>query len=295
MLVAGSPERGTDTPARDRPLAAAAARRTSPAAAAIAGCPVAVRRAGRRRPDRPAAGGRPGRAGVDVRVQRGGRTGTVVVLVEPGGERTMLPDRGAAQQLATRRPALARRRGVAARAGLLVVRRADRHERARADRHVPDARRLASASTSRRWPSCGRSAPAASPSCSAVWQPDVVFANAAEAALVGAVGAALLVVKDGARPVVLRRADGPRGAGPGRADVDGVVDTTGAGDAFAGGFLAAVLDGAGPVGGGRAGCLARRTLGDRRPGRRLGMIGPHGTGHRPRPSSPSTSAGCSSP
>ena len=38
--------------------------------------------------------------GVDARVQRGpGRTGTVVVLVEPGGERTMLPDRAAALEL----------------------------------------------------------------------------------------------------------------------------------------------------------------------------------------------------
>lgn len=33
--------------------------------------------------------------GVDVRVQRGGRTGSVVVLVHEDGERTMLPDRGA--------------------------------------------------------------------------------------------------------------------------------------------------------------------------------------------------------
>jgi sugar/nucleoside kinase (ribokinase family) len=52
-----------------------------------------------------------------------------------------------------------------------------------------------------------------------------------------------LVIKDGPRPVVVRR--------PGSAEervavdaVDAVVDTTGAGDAFAGGFLAATLDGA---------------------------------------------------
>ncbi|HEU4849148.1 MAG TPA: PfkB family carbohydrate kinase [Terrimesophilobacter sp.] len=38
-------------------------------------------------------------AGVDVRVQRAGRTGTVVVLVDPDGERTMFPDRAAASEL----------------------------------------------------------------------------------------------------------------------------------------------------------------------------------------------------
>ncbi|MFJ9607527.1 carbohydrate kinase family protein [Kitasatospora sp. NPDC101176] len=37
--------------------------------------------------------------GVDVRVQRRGRTGSVVVLIDPDGERTMLPDRGAATLL----------------------------------------------------------------------------------------------------------------------------------------------------------------------------------------------------
>ena len=37
--------------------------------------------------------------GVDVRVQRRGRTGTIVVLVDSGGERTMYPDRAAAADL----------------------------------------------------------------------------------------------------------------------------------------------------------------------------------------------------
>src|SRR5690606_30436882 len=39
-------------------------------------------------------------AGVDVRVQRGGRTGAIVVLVDAVGERTMITDRGAAADLA---------------------------------------------------------------------------------------------------------------------------------------------------------------------------------------------------
>ncbi|MGQ0823831.1 MAG: PfkB family carbohydrate kinase [Actinomycetota bacterium] len=37
--------------------------------------------------------------GVDCRTARGGRTGTVVAVVEPGGERTLYSDRGAAGDL----------------------------------------------------------------------------------------------------------------------------------------------------------------------------------------------------
>ncbi len=44
-------------------------------------------------------------AGVDVRVQRRGRTGTIVVLVDRRGERTMYPDRGAAAALTPVPPA----------------------------------------------------------------------------------------------------------------------------------------------------------------------------------------------
>jgi sugar/nucleoside kinase (ribokinase family) len=39
-------------------------------------------------------------AGVDARVQREGRTGKIVVLVDVDGERSMLPDRASATQLA---------------------------------------------------------------------------------------------------------------------------------------------------------------------------------------------------
>ena len=62
---------------------------------------------------RPGRGGCRGRAlvddlataGVDVRVQRAGRTGTVVLLVDAEGERTMFPDRGASAELADVDPA----------------------------------------------------------------------------------------------------------------------------------------------------------------------------------------------
>ena len=52
------------------------------------------RRPGRGRAVRELAG-----HGVDVRVQRRGRTGTIVVLVDGDGERTMYPDRAAAAEL----------------------------------------------------------------------------------------------------------------------------------------------------------------------------------------------------
>jgi ribokinase len=68
-------------------------------------------------------------------------------------------------------------------------------------------------------------------------EPDIVFANEDEAALVGRIDADTIVVKRGARGCVVR-ADGEEreyDAVPAQ-----VVDTTGAGDAFAAGFL---LDG----------------------------------------------------
>jgi sugar/nucleoside kinase (ribokinase family) len=63
-------------------------------------------------------------AGIDVRAQRRGRTGTIVVLVDPDGERTFLPDRGAAGRAARRRPRCPRRRGRPARAGVRPAGRA---------------------------------------------------------------------------------------------------------------------------------------------------------------------------
>jgi sugar/nucleoside kinase (ribokinase family) len=66
-------------------------------------------------------------------------------------------------------------------------------------------------------------------------RPDTVFANEDEAALVGDLEAETVVVKRGARGCVVSRA-GEERAYP--AMPAGVVDTTGAGDAFAAGFLA---------------------------------------------------------
>ncbi len=65
-------------------------------------------------------------------------------------------------------------------------------------------------------------------------RPQVVFANEAEADLVGAVEAPTLAIKRGAHGCLVRSA----GGSVERASADAeVVDTTGAGDAFAAGFL----------------------------------------------------------
>jgi sugar/nucleoside kinase (ribokinase family) len=199
-------------------------------------------------------------AGVDVRVQRGGRTGTIVVLVEPGGERTMLSDRGVAPDLA----------GVDAAPldGVTVL-------------HVPAyslavepigaaCRGLAALAHRRRIPVSvdassvsvlERYGPGRFRALLSTVAPAVVFANEAEATVLDAFcrpPAPVVVVKDGARPV---RILADRTVQPVAVDrVDAVVDTTGAGDAFAAGFLHAWAEGATAAGAARAGVALAATV-----------------------------------
>lgn len=180
-------------------------------------------------------------AGVDTAfVQRGGSTGSIVVLVDPDAERTMLTDRGASADLVADLAAL---EGVGAvhvpaygldAAGPILV-----EARRRGVPSSIDASSVGHLS--------GRGAP--------WWRrrivdlaPEVLFADAGESAylelLHDPLPVPVTVVKDGPRPAVVL-AGGRRVEVPAR-PVDGVIDSTGAGDAFAAGFLVATLGGAEP-------------------------------------------------
>jgi sugar/nucleoside kinase (ribokinase family) len=185
--------------------------------------------------------------GVDVWVERSGRTGTVVVLVEPGGERTMLPDRGAATHLGPvhdawlvgvsllHLPAYSLTVEPLATSALEAAGRA-RRAGALVTVDASSTAVLEAFGTGRARALLSR------------LQPDVLLANADEAAALGLlddalVGVAWTVVKDGPRPV---RVHGPDG-GSATVDVPPVAvveDTTGAGDAFAAGLLGALVAGA---------------------------------------------------
>ncbi|MDQ2660464.1 MAG: PfkB family carbohydrate kinase [Actinomycetota bacterium] len=188
--------------------------------------------------------------GVDARVQREGRTGTVVLLVDVEGERTMFPDRAAAArldgvddawldgvawlhapaygfELEPMRSEIVRLAGVArARGGRTSLDASSTGLLAglRVDRALDLIRRV---------------------------MPDVLFANEGEAALLGLSGggaiaasvAPVVVIKHGPLPTdvieageLVARIDVP--------PVSGIRDLIGAGDAFAAGFLAATLGGA---------------------------------------------------
>ncbi len=177
-------------------------------------------------------------AGVDVtHVRRAGTSGTVVVLVEPSGERTMLTDRRACVGLD--RPDRGWLAGVAvlhvplyslaeAPLSTTVMRVA---EWCRVDA-IPLSIDLSSTTV------IDTMGPESVVALLERLRPAVVLANADEARRLGVdamVAGALTVVKRGADPAVVY-SDDRRHEVPAER-VDGSVDTTGAGDAFAAGFL----------------------------------------------------------
>ncbi len=200
--------------------------------------------------------------GVDVRVQRRGRTGTIVVLVDSAGERTMYPDRAAAMEL-TDVP--------------------EEWLESAAMIHVPSycfAAEPAAASVLRLIRHAGQAGIPVSLDASSTGmieeyglaryldlvesvRPSVFFANAHEARLLDVTrpqfAKTMTVVKDGAGPAVVTLPGAVPRAVP-VPDAPPARDSTGAGDAFAAGFLAARLHGADPAEAARAGHILARSV-----------------------------------
>lgn len=189
------------------------------------------------------------RDGVDARVQRDGRTGSIIVLVDGVGERSMLRDRGAAAEL-----------------GPVDVSWLDDvswlHVPAYSLVDGPTTASTQDVITTLRSRGVSISIDASSTAIIhefgierfremvASHQPEVLLCNAEEAevlfsdALPLLDGVGIVAVKKGPEEAVAVDADGAVYSVP-AATLDGVADTTGAGDAFAAGFILASMQGGG--------------------------------------------------
>ena len=204
------------------------------------------------------------RAGVDVRVRRAGRTGTVIALVDHEGERTMLTDRAACTELTEPDPAwLDAVTMLHVPLYSLVVEPLATTTSSLIDwTHRANAVVSVDASSVGAMSAFGRDASVALLRAA---RPAVLFCNADEAAFLAphhepaAIGCEATVVKRGPDPASLILRDGATSLVPALV-VAGVTDTTGAGDAFAGGFLAARYHGADFVGAVGAGHQAAARL-----------------------------------
>jgi sugar/nucleoside kinase (ribokinase family) len=178
------------------------------------------------------------RLGVELAgpVVAGGRTGAVVALAAPDGSRTLASDRGAAGELGPGDVDEGMLAGadVLHVAGYTLLRETGA---AAALRLAADARRYGARvtvdlSTAHGIAQLGREQMRARVAALA---PDVVFANEAEAAAFGEPVGSVWVVKRGALGCTVEQ--GGEVVAHAAVEVEDVVDTTGAGDAFAAGFL----------------------------------------------------------
>ena len=170
--------------------------------------------------------------GVDVRgpVVAGGRTGMVVSVVEPDGERTMLSDRGIAPELDAVWLAGCERLHLS---GYALLQRPHFEAAVTAAGMARAAGALVSVDLSSAALILDLGAGEFRARLAAV-RPDIVLGNEQEHAALGELPAASWALKRGAHGCIVARGD-ERLELP--AHPTTVVDTTGAGDAFAAGFL----------------------------------------------------------
>ncbi len=199
--------------------------------------------------------------GVDTCIQRHGETGTIVVLIDPSGERSMFPSRGASADIGPvpdadlagvdllHCPAYA----------LAGGRSADSAMHAMQHVHANGGRVSMDASSTGLIQHLGVEAFMA---CLAKARPDFLFADRNECALLGLDKArhrlpgTTVIAHAGAEPTRIMPPDGEAFEVP-VAPVDDIRDVSGAGDACAAGFLAAWLNSPGDL---RAVCEAGHRL-----------------------------------
>ena len=182
------------------------------------------------------------RAGVEPLLQRGGRSASIVVVVEPDGERTMLPDRAAALSLRDPGPAaLTDGSWLHAPAYSLLgeplgetTRRLFAHAR---DAGIPTSLDASSVGALSSW------GPEESRRQFTELAPTLVFANEEECDYLDLIDrplpGSILIAKHGAGIAEVRSASGEQIASLPAHPLPAGIDSTGAGDAFAGGLLVA--------------------------------------------------------